>query len=79
MLKDVVTPQTKRIRMLLDAFVDGVGRSFENRSFKFSSKTGQRMDWGPPHNGFAHRNDQKIHFNFDEIHFCLLKVDYFGK
>jgi hypothetical protein len=26
----------------------GLGRSFENRSFEFSSKTGQQMDWGPP-------------------------------
>jgi hypothetical protein len=25
----------------------GRGRSFENRSFEFSSKTGQRMDWRP--------------------------------
>jgi hypothetical protein len=25
----------------------GVGCSFENRSFKFSSKTGQQIDWGP--------------------------------
>jgi hypothetical protein len=24
-----------------------VGRSFENCSFKFLSKTGQQMDWGP--------------------------------
>ncbi len=30
---------------LAEEFV--VGRSFENRSFEFSSKTGQQMDWGP--------------------------------
>jgi hypothetical protein len=30
-------------------------------------------------NGFAHRNDQKIHFNFGEIHFCHLKVNCFGE
>ncbi len=34
---------------------------------------------GPMHNGFAHRNDQKIHFNFADIHLCHLKVDYFGE
>jgi hypothetical protein len=33
----------------------------------------------PGHSGFAHRNDQKIHLNFSEIHFCHLKVDYFGE
>jgi hypothetical protein len=32
---------------MLIRFGIGVGHSFENRSFEFSSKTGQRMDWGP--------------------------------
>jgi hypothetical protein len=33
--------------LLISLIPIGVGRSFENRSFENSSKTGQRMDWGP--------------------------------
>ncbi len=33
--------------LIFKDILNGVGRSFENRSFENSSKTGQRMDWGP--------------------------------
>ena len=42
--KDIFVPFKCKVR----AGNSGQGCSFENRSFEFSSKTGQRIDWGPP-------------------------------
>jgi len=46
----ILMAQEKKIHkslQLISLDFKGRGRSFKNRSFKFSSKTGQRMDWGP--------------------------------